>query len=453
MRLFISYLRALKFSGAGLLIRGEGTVPRFSLGDTTDATRSGLLFSDPKSRTTPERGQARLVDNAAVAPEWMQVIPLLTPMKIIAPLALLLVLSSVTAPAVQVDPARLALLTHGVNLSHWFSQSHLVNGTYPHDWLRTYDGPADFKLLAQAGFRHVRFPVEMEMFLDEQKPGELNAAYLADFDSAMDQILGAGLAVIVDWHAREDTKDRLRTDDHLADAAVSLWGAMARHLAGRDPARVFLEIMNEPAGGMSQERWIALQDRMLATIRAQAPRHTIIYAGHKWSGLDELLLLKPVADPNVVYDFHFYEPMVFTHQTAPWPGMGLEPIKGLRYPMESANRQAALEQVGSGKGRKYLLEYTADRAWLAHRLQAAADWAARYGVAITCNEFGVYRPVAPAADRTAWLRDTRLELEARQIGWTMWDYAGGFAVTHGEKPGQRALDPDVLQALGVEPHH
>lgn len=363
-------------------------------------------------------------------------------------LALLSVLGGSAVSSASVDPIRLSRLSSGINLSHWYSQHPLVNGAYSHEWLRTYDRPADFALLARAGFRHVRWPVEFEMFLDETKPGELRPEYLADFDAALDQILGAGLAVIVDWHARESTKDRLKTDDRLVEACIATWGAMARHLASRDPDRVFLEIMNEPAGGMSAERWFAIQDRLFAAIRAAAPHHTIVVAGARWSGIDELRRLKPFDDTNVVYNFHFYEPMVFTHQTAAWPQMGLEPVKGLRYPMDPANRDALLAAIGNGKGRKYVAEYQADRAWIVQRLDQAAEWGHRYGVPVTCNEFGVYRVAAPPADRYAWLRDVRAELEAKHIGWTMWDYAGGFGVTHDEVPGHRSLDAKCLEALG-----
>lgn len=366
-------------------------------------------------------------------------------------LALLFGFGGLAASSAAVDPARVSRLTAGINLSHWFAQHPRTHGVYAHDWLRTYDRPADFALLAHAGFRHVRWPVEFEMFLDEAKPGELRPEYLADFDAALDEMLGAGLAVIVDWHAREPTKDRLKTDDRLVEAGVALWGAMARHLASRDPDRVFFEVMNEPSGGMSPERWFSIQDRMVAAIRAAAPHHTIIVAGARWSGIDELRRMTPLADANVVYNFHFYEPMVFTHQTAAWPQMGLEPVKGLRYPMDPANRDAVLAAVGNGKGRKYVAEYKADRAWIVQRLDQAAEWGRRYGVPLTCNEFGVYQVAAPPADRDAWLRDVRTELEAQHIGWTMWDYAGGFGVTHNEAPGHRTLDAECVRSLGVNP--
>jgi hypothetical protein len=42
----------------------------------------------------------------------------------------------------------------------------------------------------------------------------------------------------------------------------------------------------------------------------------------------------------------------------------------------------------------------------------------------------------------------RLALEKHSIGWTMWDYAGGFAVVN-KVNGQAERDPEVLKALGL----
>jgi aryl-phospho-beta-D-glucosidase BglC (GH1 family) len=296
----------------------------------------------------------------------------------------------------------------------------------------------------------VRFPVEFEMFMDAAHPDTLKPEFLPDFDRALDEILAAGLAVIVDWHAREDTKLRLRTDDAFVDAATRVWRAMAKHLAARDPDRVFLETMNEPAG-MELPRWWRVQGGFVAAIRAALPHSTIIVSPYQWGGLDEMVKTTPYADDNIVYNFHFYEPMVFTHQSAAWPGMGLEPIRNLAYPVTQASLKANLARVGDGKGRAFLQDYHADRAWVAARFRIAADWAAAHHVPITCNEFGVYTAATPKADRYRWIRDVREICGQLGIGWSMWDYAGGFAVTSDTTPGHRQLDPKCLQALGLKP--
>jgi endoglucanase len=60
----------------------------------------------------------------------------------------------------------------------------------------------------------------------------------------------------------------------------------------------------------------------------------------------------------------------------------------------------------------------------------------------------VYRAAATAEDRAAWIRDVRTALEKNGIGWTMWDYAGGFSVVTREN-GVSTPDAITLRALGM----
>lgn len=359
-----------------------------------------------------------------------------------------LVLASLPARA-QVPPSRIAALSRGVNLSHWFSQIPHGKGEYTHEWFAAYDKPADLALIAGAGFTHVRFPVEFEMFLDKENPEALKPEFLGDFDAALDHILAAGLSVIVDWHAREDTKDRLRTDDTLAIKSAALWGAMARHLASRNPERVFLETMNEPAGKMSLERWTWVQDGLFRAMRAGAPSHTIIVTSNRWSGVDELAAFTPLADDNVVYNFHFYEPMAETHQGASWAGPGEKALSGVVYPVDPSSKAAQLAALTDPAAKKELGDYRADRNWIASRLSLALSWAKTHRVPVTCNEFGVYTKVAPPESRYRWIRDVRQLCEEGGAGWTMWDYAGGFKVADTDAKGVRTMDAKCLEALGL----
>jgi len=47
-----------------------------------------------------------------------------------------------------------------------------------------------------------------------------------------------------------------------------------------------------------------------------------------------------------------------------------------------------------------------------------------------------------------WIRDMRTALDKYNIGWTMWDYAGGFGVVH-KQNGHPTADVEVVKALGL----
>ena len=344
--------------------------------------------------------------------------------------------------------ARFGRLRRGINLSHWFSQAANYSKTH----LETHTTAQDIALIKSMGFDHVRFPIEPAPLLsDTPDPAILNTTYLGYVDSAIDMILATGLAVIIDIHPSDEFKLRMARDERGIEAFRKFWRGFASHLAKRDPESVFLEVINEP---MVEDpyRWYGIQGKLIDDIRAGAPNHTIIAAGHRWSGLSEMLFLEPYADSNVIYNFHYYEPFAFTHQGATWAGPNLPFYKNVPYPSSPEAVKLLLDTIPDDPARYNLLRYGEDN-WNAQRIDrelgAAATWAAKHHVYITCNEFGVFRKVVKAVDRAVWLQDMRLALEKHGIGWTMWDYAGGFAAVN-KTSGKAQEDPEVLKALGLK---
>jgi endoglucanase len=347
------------------------------------------------------------------------------------------------APESAVPPARLAALARGVNLGHWFSVA-----PYQHPRLTNWIAASEFSALASAGFGHVRLPVELEMYLDEEHPASLRPDYLADLDVALDHILTSGLAVVVDFHARPKTKQRLLQDDVLAGKFACVWGALARNLAGRNPNKVFLEAMNAPSDEMPLARWLEIQGRFLAAIRAEAPRQTVIVSANRGNTIEGLIAMQPLADQNVVYTFHFYDPL-FTWQGATWSQGPERWVAGLAYPADAANKATVADKVADPKIRGRVMTYDSNRESLAARIEAAAQWARRYRVPLFCGEFGVDAKLAPPDSRLRWINDVRQSCEERGIGWAMWNYCDEYPVALGNTPGQRELVPACLRALGL----
>ncbi|MBN1420601.1 MAG: cellulase family glycosylhydrolase [Planctomycetes bacterium] len=345
-----------------------------------------------------------------------------------------------------VSPRRLALLTKGINLSHWFAQG--PRG-YPREHLETYDTAKDMALIRSLGFLHVRWTFNEATI--QAEPGGLDAEKMKVFDAALDMMLAADLAVIVDFHTEDGYKRAIEKDDAAVERFVAMWRALAKHLATRDPERVFLEVMNEPVI-RDAGRWDGIQRKVLAAMRESAPKHTLIATGPQWSSVDQLLLIRPVEDRNVVYNFHCYDPFAFTHQSAGWVGEPVRSLKDVPYPSSPEAVEKILAGMTDERAKAALRRYGEER-WnvekIDSRIARAAKWGAEHGVPVTCNEFGVYRR-APADDRARCIADVRETLEKHGIGWCMWDYAGGFAVATG-KPGSRVPDPQTVEALGLGP--
>ena len=147
------------------------------------------------------------------------------------------------------------------------------------------------------GFDHVRLTIEPAPLFNWEDPTKLKTEYLRFLDNALDLILAQGLAVIVDIHPSDEFKIRLNSNDRQIEAFGEFWRTLAQHLSTRDPERFFLEVINEP---MVEDgyRWFGLQGKLIAAMRAGAPQHTIIAAGHRWSGLAEAFVSTALCRPE-----------------------------------------------------------------------------------------------------------------------------------------------------------
>lgn len=346
--------------------------------------------------------------------------------------------------------ARARHLQHGINASEWFAQS-------PNDYsaARTNRNiePRDIALMAQLGFDNVRLSVDAAPL--EQYPrgaDGLNAEFVGRLDRAVDTMLADGLAVQIDLHPEDSYKQQLRTSDDQVDRLTMLWRKLAAHYANRDPERVFFEILNEPEVS-DPYRWAGIQARVAAAIREAAPRHTIIATGPNYSDIADLLTLHPLADGNVIYNFHFYDPHEFTHQGASWGMAWWSYTHGIPYPPADSAMQALLLEVPDAANRFALEKYWLDR-WDAHRIRmlidAAAAWGHENNVPLISNEFGAYRNSADPVSRANWIHDVRTAFEADGIGWAMWDYRGGFGVVTKQDGQPAQVDGAVVGALGLK---
>ena len=347
---------------------------------------------------------------------------------------------SVRADAISAT--RLARLSHGVNMSVWF------RGGYKQSY-----GEEDMKLLRSIGVHHLRLPVSADLLFDETSPDRLDTANLKRLDQIIALASKEKLGIVV---ALFDVSPRLWTSPAFATKFATFWQTLAAHLSATDPDYVFLETANEPAVETA-EKWNPIQADMLAAMRKGAPRHTLIADANlrvveqEWTQVGALEKIVPVSDPNIVYNFHFYEPVAFTRQgeTAGWEK--LRHFHDVPFPSSPAAVAPVLPKIDAD-GRSEV-EFYGSNNWDAAKVEGlikrTADWAAAYKVHLTCNEFGVRRPVAPPSDRLTWLSLTRTLLEKYGIGWAVWDYDGDFGLAL-EKDGKRAIDAQTARALGFQ---
>jgi endoglucanase len=378
-------------------------------------------------------------------------------------LALLVLVAALLLPPPQPAPAqssgvsdaRFARLARGINVPFWFwlGPQHL-NDVF------TRLNPSDFELIRDLGFTYVRVPVALDVVLDEDDPDLLDDDWLLALDWAIETLVSYDLAVMVDLHSTAPTSTggtvysgRLEDDPAFVETFIAFWRNFAAHLRTTNPEMVFLEPMNEPVFEDDPSRWPPIQAELLAAIRAEAPDHTLIATSARWSNVETFVELEPLVDPNIVYNFHFYEPFYFTHQGASWAGEMVANMRLVPYPSSPEAIAMALDMVCDEQAQQAIRGYGQER-WDAAKLDdligQAAAWGAQHNVRLICNEFGVYKPFAMQDDRWQWFADVITLLEGYGIGWAMWEYDDSFGLV--ERRGDRVqLDTDLAAALGLQP--
>lgn len=358
------------------------------------------------------------------------------------------------------SPRATSFLKQGINLSHWLWLPQQQEAAKRWNFV-TRD---ELRMLAQRGLTHVRLPLDPAILWD-QTSMSLHAGAWGEAVHAAQLCLDSGLGVIIDLHPLGGRSQWIMPDKESGATPHldALWKQLGPLCKVWDPAQVALEIMNEPHDIAKPEQWHAAQRRVHAIIRESCPDHTIIATGDQWGGIDGLLALDPLTDPNVVYSFHFYEPMTFTHQGATWGWDGWKDLKNVPYPItidEAKQYSKSIENQRSGgavvgeasNGEEARRHNGWNIARMRERIAKASAWAQRHDqdnqpLSLYCGEFGVHKPFSPADSRAHWLRDITSVLGELRIGWAMWDYVGGFALT---REGSREVDQAICNSIGLK---
>lgn len=95
-------------------------------------------------------------------------------------------------------------------------------------------------------------------------------------------------------------------------------------------AIIGLKLLNEvvlPESGP----WSVLAHQTVTALRALPPDGLILMGDNNDNAASEFRNIDLLDDPNVFYTFHFYKPLLFTHQKAPWGQAAVEYDRELVY--------------------------------------------------------------------------------------------------------------------------
>lgn len=304
----------------------------------------------------------------------------------------------------------------GINLGGWLSQC----AEYSEGHYSSFITENDIKTISEWGLDHIRLPVDYNVIEDED--GRVLPNGYKHIDDCIEWCEKYGLNLIIDLHktkgfAFDDTaENNIMFDSHeLQKRFISLWTNIAARY-GKNGNVVF-EPLNE-VSKIDSRKWNALISKLLSAIRPFAPDKKIIFGGTQWNSVHTLQLLEIPDDKNIVYNFHFYEPFLFTHQHASW--LSAVSDISMRYPGTMEIYRKTSENIGCfGSGLKNTDEMGAE--FMDKLISEAVDAAVNADVPLYCGEYGVIDQ-AVISDTAVWFEDIHSVFEKHGIGRAVWTY-------------------------------
>ena len=106
-------------------------------------------------------------------------------------------------------------------------------------------------------------------------------------------------------------------DEALQARFMKLWRQIAERFKDY-PEQVAFEPLNEVVLAEVKDAWNDIVTRYIQMIRSISPKAYIIVGGVCYNNVLSVPLLDVPIDDRIVYNFHCYEPLIFTHQGAYW---------------------------------------------------------------------------------------------------------------------------------------
>ncbi|MBP1550609.1 MAG: cellulase family glycosylhydrolase [Oscillospiraceae bacterium] len=285
----------------------------------------------------------------------------------------------------------------GVNLGGWFSQCD-----YSEERLNNFITEADFKIISNWKLDHVRIPVDYNIF--ENDDGTYKDDGFERIDRAFELCAKYGLNTVLDLHKTAgfsfdsygENESGFFDSEELQERFYRLWEKFAVRYGNR-PDSIAFELLNEVTDKEYIEKWNRIAETCIKRIRVYAP-DTIILVGSYWNNSAEAVkdLEKPY-DNKVVYNFHSYDPLKFTHQGAYWTDM-IDP-----------NERIAFED--SGVTEEYFEKFFAE----------AIETAKKNGTVLYCGEYGIINKVSPE-DTLKWFKCINAVFNKHDIARSAWSY-------------------------------
>ena len=297
------------------------------------------------------------------------------------------------ALCVTVGPMRaeVPLVERGINLGN------ALDAPTEGSWGITLK-PEYFEIIDKAGFTSIRLPIRWSAHALSQPPYTIAPDFFARVDWAVGQALSRKMSIVIDMHHYAELNE---DPEGQFARLMALWDQIGFHYRNF-PQMLLFELVNEPNGQLTDERWQEMFPKLLQTVRKTNPERMIIIGPGNWNNLDHLdQLYLPDDDKNLIATFHYYIPMQFTHQGASW--------------VAGADQWKNVTWTGTAE----------ERETLKMNFEKAAAWGREHRRSLYLGEFGSIQ-TGDIDLRARWTSAVAREAEKHGFNWAYWEFCSGF---------------------------
>jgi endoglucanase len=206
----------------------------------------------------------------------------------------------------------------------------------------THHGEVDYERVKDMGMNAIRFYINYKTLEDDANPYQYKQTGWSWIDQNIAWAKKYGIYLIINMHVPQGGFQSLGNGDALWSSTENqqrlsaMWRAIANKY--KDEKQVVgFGLLNEPVPTTDILQWQQLAQRIANEIRAVDKNHILfveraIYVKGKNETADYNFIT--INDSNTAYEFHIYDPFVYTHQLFSWAsptGQG----EGGKYPDES----------------------------------------------------------------------------------------------------------------------
>ena len=282
----------------------------------------------------------------------------------------------------------------GINLGGWLSQCD-----YSPERLNGFITEKDLDVIAGWGLDHVRIPLDYNVLEDDR------GGYLQEGFDRVNRAIGwcteRGLKVVIDLHKTAgfsfdagEKEGGFFDSEKYQDRFYRLWEQMAGQFRNENVA---FELLNEVTDASFITAWNRIAGECIKRVRKLAPDSLILVGSYHNNSSDAVPALDPPADDRVVYNFHCYDPLDFTHQGAYW-------VPEMPHDFRQSFEEAAIPED-----------------YFEKRFAPAIEAAEKNHTGLYCGEYGVIDRARPE-DTVKWFRMIHDTFEKYGISRSVWSY-------------------------------